>query len=665
MNMPQRTEFDSIFLTGQQFHQQGDLPQAADCYRQALKQQPDNSEVMHALGLLSLQQKNYAEAINYLEKADQKQNRNALLKKDLATAYYFAGRYSEAKSACRSALNIMPGNADIIYLLALSLKKIGKFSESITQFEKFVDANTVNADVHAEYADTLSLHNVHSKAIKHASAALQLDKNNLLAMKAFARALYNSGKLKEAITVYDKLIALEPDNVDHYLANARACQTLGYFKLTRQFLDKALSLEPENRDSLFLASVFENSVGNHGKAIELIDKALKQFPDDDNYLGQKAKSLYIVNRKKEAFEIIRDLVEDKTTFNTSHAILYIKLSPEFGSTDTAEKLFDLLSNMEKLGPLVKGPFYFIAGDFFNRVNKYEQAFDCYQQANRLFPREFKPETIKTHYRYITELFSPALYESVAFENDNDQPIFILGMPRSGTSLTEKIISRHSQVTEMGELPHIGNLVGDLSGQTKFSVSTSAQILSNNENLNRLYQQYLSRVNETQPITTAHFTDKMPDNFLFLGFIKLIFPQAKIIHCNREAIDVCWSCYINSFGSTGHAYSYDLDSLGYYYNYYLKIMQHWKTLFAGQFYELQYEALVENPELETRKLIEYCGLPWEDACLEHHKATTHTHTASFEQVRQPIYKTSQQKWKPYEQHIKPLFDALEKYRDEFQ
>jgi hypothetical protein len=231
------------------------------------------------------------------------------------------------------------------------------------------------------------------------------------------------------------------------------------------------------------------------------------------------------------------------------------------------------------------------------------------------------------------------------------------MPRSGTTLTEQIISRHPQAAAGEELKDIAQIAVSLGSRgdhaRNFAKRLSKLTRSETRELAGRYLSTLDRISVNAP----RVTDKMPQNFLHLGLIALLFPNARIIHCRRDPLDTCLSCFTMHLKDHHHGYAGDLGTLGSYYREYANLMAHWRKVVPVPIHELQYERLIEFPEEESRKLIDFIGLPWDSACLAPHESARPIRTLSRIQVRQPIYRTSVARWRRYEKHLGPLKAAL--------
>lgn len=287
----------------------------------------------------------------------------------------------------------------------------------------------------------------------------------------------------------------------------------------------------------------------------------------------------------------------------------------------------------------------------------DAAFAHLQQAKAAARAGYDMAQHRARQKRLTTLFNPAFLRARAgWGDDSRVPVFIVGMPRSGTSLAEQILSSHPEVHGAGEL----NYIHDIANQLMFSLGDAALFAEKVVGLDRaaakaLAGQYLRKVSAFSP-DAARITDKMPHNFTFLGLIALLLPGARIIHMRRSPLDNCFSIYSNMF-SAAHGYANDLRTLGDYYVEYARLMDHWRQVLPGRIHEVRYEDLVADQEGVTRRMLDFIGLDWHPACLEFFANARSVSTISRWQVRQPIYRTSVDRWRPYERHLGPLIEAL--------
>ncbi len=237
--------------------------------------------------------------------------------------------------------------------------------------------------------------------------------------------------------------------------------------------------------------------------------------------------------------------------------------------------------------------------------------------------------------------------------DSELPVFIIGMPRSGTTLVQQILSAHPLIHGAGELPLMLELASSLNPDKQNTPKSHARRVAalEQQQVTEIALEQLEQMHSLAP-ETRHVVDKLPGNYFRLGMIRLLFPQAKIIHCQRDPMDTCWSCYQQNFES-GLNFSNDLENLGHAYCGYRRLMAHWHRVFPGQIFDLDYESLVQDPETISRKLLEHCGAPWQPQVLDYQKLEQPVNTASLWQARQPIYQSSIDRWKSYQQFLEPL------------
>lgn len=321
---------------------------------------------------------------------------------------------------------------------------------------------------------------------------------------------------------------------------------------------------------------------------------------------------------------------------------------------------ELLDKMEalhgKLSPASQEAIVlgFALAKIYDDLGEVDRSFALLRECNR-HHRNAKTDTIedaRATVASLRELFSRQRVRPLsAATQARPRPVFILGMPRSGTSLVEQILASHSRVQGGGELKLMGQwCYGFLKRYRDAPEAMSLQGM-----LPELRQHYLSGIEPlgNEPV----ITDKMPMNFLWVGFILAALPEARIVHTTRDAMATCWSIYKTAFAGSSNGYSCDLGDIGEFYSLYRELMDFWRERFEPRFHELDYERLTQHQEAETRRLLDFCGLDWEPACLAFHRNPRRVKTASWAQVQRPLYRGSSEAWKPYEKYLTPLIEAL--------
>lgn len=320
--------------------------------------------------------------------------------------------------------------------------------------------------------------------------------------------------------------------------------------------------------------------------------------------------------------------------------------------DMVKMLQEQLKNIDQKSDKDRCFLHFAAGKVYQDFKDYSFAFYHFQQGNRARKAVFNRAKHDTLIQHLIEVCNHGLFETQLKQSESQaSPIFVVGMPRSGTTLVESILTQHPLVQGVGELPDIHAIAGRLPSYVqKIPYPNCLQEVSQKA-MSGLAQSYLKRAAQLAP-KAQRTVDKLPANFLHLGLITLLFPNAKVIHCQRHPLDTCLSCYCKKFRGA-QAFSFDLEDLGYYYLAYERLMRHWEAVLPIPVFALQYEKLIQSQAKVSRELLAFCDLPWDEACLEFDKSDRPVDTASNWQVRQPLYASSIGRWKHYEAELAPL------------
>ena len=502
-----------------------------------------------------------------------------------------------------------------------------------------------------------------------------------------AMALHVQGRLREAKQLCVKLLSRNPRNSRAHYIIGRIALDRGDNDLATQHFKQALEGSP--REPLFLIACGDARGNDHEAAIEYYRTALSIRPDMIEALSRLARAymktgdaeaarksfaailrldpdhgtarlglataLAAMGQKHEASAVLRESIRRRKAAGAAYNAL-AKMQ-KFASEPP--ELREILQNLEQEGvkPAMAINLHHAAGKILDDLKRYGEAFEHFKRANLAFGGNFDIDACRQGIDGIIEAFSAEFLKTKAgFGDKTELPVFILGMPRSGTTLTEQICSSHTSVFGAGESAHLRRILGQ-SGFEKTSLTEFRRALAavTPEQSLQLVAKYLRSVLKADS-PVLRFTDKTPHNFELIGFIALLFPNARIIHCRRDPIDTCVSCFTTSFNEQ-HTFKTDLTNLGLYYREYNRLMEHWNAVLPGRIFECRYEALIAQQEVESRRLIEYLGLPWDDNCLRFEQNDRTVFTASNWQVRQPIYTSSVKRWKNYEREIQPLIEAL--------
>jgi len=328
------------------------------------------------------------------------------------------------------------------------------------------------------------------------------------------------------------------------------------------------------------------------------------------------------------------------------------------SDDQIAKMQSLLST-GNLSQSERIHLCFALAKVYENLENQDELFKFLDEGNRLRKKDLnysldKSQNLSSTFRRLFSTLPTVIEQSQSFEPSTIRPIFIVGMPRSGTTLVEQIISSHNAVYGAGELTTLPTVVGPIARDhlTQNTNLSESNFLS-------IRQQYLDALSRFE-VPENVITDKLPLNFQYIGFILSAFPEAKIVHLKRDARATCWSIYKCHFKNKGNGFAYNLDDLSGFYGLYVELMDFWHQLFPDKIYDICYEDLTTNQEEETRKLLQYCELDWDKNCLNFHKNKRAVKTASALQVREKMYQGSSEAWKKHESYLQPLIKALSSY-----
>lgn len=605
---------------------------------------------------LALKRGRTEEAIRLLTQACKSLPRDADAWYRLGTLYGQQGNLPAALDCARRAVAIDPKHADAHCVIGNVLASQGKHQEAMTHYRRALERKPHDPALLLNYGTALFLAGEHEQAAEYLLEAAKYRSDDATVHNNLGNVFKALNEHQKAIIHYEKALKLKPELVEAHLnLGDILISRLGHPQAAEFHYRQATALQPDNLQAIAGLVNTLRYQGRLDEALSLIQECRKRMPDEAGLQAAEADILERKGKKQEAYRVAQAILESGQHLPMAVDVLLRTCDIEDDCAQAIRSAETLLES-GNLKVTDAQMLHFSLGRRYDKLEQYEQAFRNFRAGNECLDIPWDATSLEHEIDALIDTYTQDfMAEKKGGGHTSERPIFILGMPRSGTSLTEQILASHPRVAGAGELNTLNDLVGSLHKRFSVAVKYPEAIHSLNDNqLLSLANAYLE-VTEAYASEEAHVTDKMPHNFKHIGLIHLLFPKASIVHCIRDPRDTCLSIYFQNFGWI-HPYGTRLEWLGAYYRQYVRLMKHWQSLGISMFI-IQYEQLVENQEKVTRDLLDFCGLEWNDACLEFHTQKRHVATASYDQVRQKLYRRSKARWLRYEKHLGPLLDAL--------
>ncbi len=646
----------ALHLLGVIAHQSGKTEDAVRLIAQAIHNLPTVAQFHSNLGEMCRILKRLDEAVAHGEKAVALDPNSATAHSNLGVALYDRKDLDRAEGCQRRALELKPNLAPALNNLG-SIHRDRKDRETaIELYRKALAADPNYLESMNNLGAVLTESEQPEESVKVLLQALRLNPKYAEAHCNIGTAFLVLEQFDKAAAAFQNALKLKPDYPEAFVGLARIQQENKRLSEAENLALRALALAPDKAEVHSMLGGIYSEAGYPDKAEEYYDKALEMKPDLlSAHLG-RGHLLMEQGKLDEAEACFRHgLSLDATNLGSRLALAQVKKVKK--DDENMAALVEEAKNLDTMRETKALPLHFALGKCYDDTGNPDLAITHFIEGCRLKRKrtQYDPADNDAICQNICSFFTPEKIEELRGGGcPSDLPIFVLGMPRSGTTLTEQIIASHPLVFGAGELPDLLAL----AARPREGVDGYPQSLVGfrREDMSGLGERYVAGL-RARNAEAARITDKMPANFNCLGLIHLMLPNAKIVHVKRNPVDTCLSGFTKLFNKSQH-HSYDLAEIGRYYKNYATIMEHWrKVLPAGSFYEVQYEDLVADNENQARALLDYCGLEWNDACLDFHKTERNIRTASVTQVRQPIYTSSVDRWRKYEAHLGPLLDAL--------
>ncbi len=678
-----------LLQAGLDHHTAGRLSEAESCYRQLLLQDSTHADALHLLGAAAYQGGRSAEAVPLITRAVALNPGEPVYRNTLGAALKSLGLTIEAVTAYRQSLALAPDNAETELNLGLALKAGGDLISAIRHYRRSLALLPDNADALnslaialqdlgdgagaiVEYGKALALRpgcpdylnnmgtallaeNRTSEAIDHHSQALAVTPNFPKALLNLAIALQAAERPVEAVPPLVRALELQPDYPEAFFILGTALQSLSKLDEAIACYEEALALRPSYAEAHARIGAILHTQGRSGPAVAHLTLALTLKPDHAEAFHHLGVALQMLWRFSDATTCYGRALRLQRDYAAVHYELAAIRSPQPGEPAHAA-LMATLAESARLPADKAALVHYAYAKALDSGGDHPAALEHYMKGAALKRSRiaYSDQHVKRLFRRTRESFDAGLLERFCGAGAPGAPIFVVGMPRSGSTLVEQILASHPLVHGAGELKALDAAVREIvtpndEPYQHFAAALSAETLTG---LGNAYLSSLPVVAQGQRVT-----DKMPLNFLYLGLIRLILPNARIVHTMRDPVDTCVSCFTTLF-SEGNEYSYDLGELGQFYNHYHELMAHWRSILpAGIMLDVRYEDVVDDIEGQARRLIAHCGLPWDPRCLDFHTNQRPIRTASYAQVRQPIYRSSVGRWHRYGDGLAPLLREL--------
>jgi len=631
--------------------------------REALERNPNDINMAALLGASLLKAGEIEEAEKFLRQTIQLAPTFAKPHEDLGYLLVEQGRAEEALPILNTATRLDSSLERAHLCLGKALAMLGRGKEADVAFEKSFELNPLSK--------TLAVAAEHQKAgrLKEAKALygeiLKANPDNVDALRMMGMLALSESQVDKAERFFRRAVTNAPDFVGAIVDLGQALKDQNRFEEAIASFRRAIELEPGNVKAHFLLGSTLSPSALTYEAIEAYQRTLELRPQHVGAHLGLGHVLKTVGRQEDAVEAYRECIRLRPDNGATYWSL-ANLKTFRLSSDEIQEMQTQLEG-EDLDKESEVNFLFALAKATEDRGDFERAWQYYEKGNaeRRMMEYYDPVRSEVMNDAVIEVFDKEFLVGHGNQGHADSaPIFVIGLPRSGSTLIEQILASHSQVEGTSELPYVGHATASLNLNRADGVNYPEAVRElGPEHLKSLGQGYLRAAQMHRTEGAPHFVDKMPNNFPSVGFIHLILPDAKIIDARRHPLDSCLSCFRQLF-ARGQPFTYDLTDIGEYFLEYQRLMDYWHDVLPGRVLTVQYEDVVTDFETQVRHVLEFCELPWEDSCMNFYETDRPVRTASSEQVRQPVYSKSVNFWRNYEDKLDELITVLEPVRDRY-
>ncbi len=616
-------------------------------------------EALNNRGALLLELKRPAEALASLDKALAIKPNHSDALANRANALADLDRAEEALECYDRALAANPGSANAHNNRGNALVNLGRPGEALASYQQAIALVPQHAEAWNNASQALRDLQRYDEALEYANRALSLSPNFAKAFNGRGNALLDLKRPAEALADYDRAIALDPDFVEALVNRACALVELKRPAEAVASCEAAIALKPDHAEAHYNRGVGAGKLNREDQSLASFDKAIAFKPNDASAHESKAIALLRLGRIAEANASFRAAIE--LAPKRARLFYHAALAKRFERGDPQFAAMEELARETSSADIDERVYvHFALGKAYADVEDAERSFRHFSQGGALKRQQSGYDEAKVlgdFKRTMATCTREFLARHYGGGDPSPVPVFVVGMPRSGTTLVEQILASHRDVHGAGEIYDFDLAAADHGGAAALALQCPEIVAQmSGEEFRQIGANYLQRIRAAAP-SARRIVDKMTENFRFAGLIALALPNARILHVRRDPADTCVSCFSTLF-TDNLPYTYDLAELGRYYRAYEALMNHWRdALPHGMMIDVQYEDVVADLEGQSRRILDHCGLEWDARCLDFHRNERAVRTASMAQVRRPLYKSSVGRWRRYEAFLEPLLAAL--------
>ena len=640
-----------------------DFGRAKGIVNEVLRHLPEHPDALHLAGYIKLAEGQHDEAVQLIKRAIRKAPKVALYHYNLGGAYFMRRDFEKARDAFQAAVRLDPQSREAIDNLAIAQHELKRLREAETLFEQAVKLSPADPKAWLNLAKIrMELRKAQLVDEAIGKAAGLADHADAVFWHEVGKIYYGMSRHVEAEKYLRQALELAPTDMHILFALGKVLAERDQYEEAKQVFERAREAGyPVASLEAALAEVYITS-GEVARGRASLLRQIEHAGDDVQLLLDAAQTLSLIGDFDIQEKVLRKVL-DIEPLNVG-AQLQLAFVPKHKLDEAAVAFMEKQIDDPKGDPSQRTVMGFALGDHYRNVKNYDKAFRYYKKGNQLKGFSWDRAAYRQWVNRTLEIYDQTFFQERAdWGSDSRMPILIVGMPRSGTTLSEQIISSHSDVHGAGEFGTVAGLCAGEGIVVPRIVDQADSILSVDETLaHEMAANHLQRLTG-QTRHGEHFvTNKLPHNFQQVGLFGLLFPEAPVIHIRRDPRDNLLSIYFHNFGGY-HPYAYDLKNLAFQYWEQERLMAHWKQVVPNPVFTLNYEELVGNLEGMIQRLADFLGITVEDAMKKFYEQEREVKTASKWQVRQKLYTTSMARWKPYEKHLKPLFDALREFAPE--